>query len=388
MGYVKLMDRFRYCNLFTEPDLDVEGSDLKIRTLKFESNEVETFKMPSHPDVISVFSKEEGELEDKDEINRNFTVPIFLPLGERKYDKVIVLLHGLNERSWVKYLPWAADLSKRTKSAVVLFPISYHMNRAPKQWGDPRAMISLLNSQKASMTANTTFANIALSERLKSDPLRFFSSGYQSADDLVKLVTELGDGKVAYVKQGAQIDFFSYSIGAFLSQILFISNPNGIVSNSRLFMFGGGSFFDTMNGVSRLIMDEQAFYRIFDYYTSDFEKEAYKDTRLGAFVKDNILAMSFRSMIKSDRLVDFRNDMLKMYRNQFYAIALTRDTVISPVGISSFFRSIGSKNIEMVDFAYPHSHEQPFPINGKPILNAAVDAGFNHVFKRAASFLA
>ena len=70
-----------------------------------------------------------------------------------------------------------------------------------------------------------------------------------------------------------------------------------------------------------------------------------------------------------------------------YAISLLKDKVISPVGVSSFFRSIGSKNIEMVDFAFPHSHEQPFPIIGKPTISDAVDGGFKHVFRRAACFL-
>ena len=38
--------------------------------------------------------------------NRSFSYPVFTP-GNTKSDKVILLLHGLNERSWVKYLVWA-----------------------------------------------------------------------------------------------------------------------------------------------------------------------------------------------------------------------------------------------------------------------------------------
>ena len=77
-------------------------------------------------------------------------------------------------------------------------------------------------------------------------------------------------GKVSYISPNAQVDFFAYSIGAFLSQILFIANPNGIVSNSRLFMFCGGAFFSEMNGVSKMIMDETAFEKISNYYNDEF----------------------------------------------------------------------------------------------------------------------
>jgi pimeloyl-ACP methyl ester carboxylesterase len=390
MGYTGAFEKFKKYDLFVDRHIDLEESFLKIRTLNFQSNKLMDFKPPYHPSIIPTSSNEEAALADKEEINSNFTYPIFLPYGEKKYNRVIVLLHGLNERSWQKYMTWAAELAQSTQSAVILFPISYHMNRAPKQWGDPREMLPLLRDSKSQCEGlkNSSFANVALSERLKYEPLRFFSSGYQSADDLTMLIRLLNQGKIPFVRETPQIDFFAYSIGAFLSQILFIANPNGVISNSRLFMFGGGAFFNSMNGVSKLIMDEQAFTKIFRYYNDDFEKEAQKDTILGKFLQENSLAMAFRSMLNIDRLKDFRNDMLAMLKDQIYAIAPLKDSVIPPTGISSFFRSISSKNIEMVDFAYPYSHEQPFPINGKPALSAAVDGGFNHVFKRAANFLA
>lgn len=388
MGYAKLLEKYKDIDIFVDRNVDDQGSDLKIRTLEFVSNRVESFRLPFHPDIIGLTRCEEQTLTDKEDINANFTFPIFLPLGERKYDKVIILLHGLNERSWLKYMPWAAELAKNTKSAVILFPISYHMNRAPKEWSDPRAMFSIFKDRQPSLSRNTSFANIALSERLKFDPLRFFTSGLQSADDLARLVESIDLGQVKYINKNPQIDFFSYSIGAFLAQILFIANPNDIVSNSRLFMFSGGAFFNTMNGVSKLIMDEQAFDKIFKYYTSDFEMEALKDTKLGNFIKSDSFGMAFRAMLNVNRMVEYRNDKLSRFKDQFYSIALVNDRIISPIGISSFFRSMGCKNIEMVDFVHPHSHEQPFPINSMPAKAAIVDGGFNHLFRRASSFLA
>jgi len=389
MGYMKVLDDFKNIDVLANGVVDFPNTDLKIRTLNFQSANVERFRLPSHPDVILNSAPEDEVLSDSDEINSNFSYPVFLPNGEAKYDKVIILLHGLNERTWMKYMPWADELARSTKSAVILFPISYHINRAPKTWADPRAMLSVLQNRnlKHGKSANASFVNIALSERLISDPLRFFTSGFQSANDLVGLIEQIRQGGNPYAKANAQVDFFAYSIGAFLSQIIFIANPNNVVTDSRLFMFCGGSFFNDMNGVSKMIMDEEAFAKIFRYYNDEFEKESVKETRLGHFISENRLAMAFRSMLNVERLREFRSDMLLKLRSQISGISLVTDQVISPIGVSSFFRSIGSKNIEMVDFAYPHSHEQPFPINGRQTLSYAVDGGFKHVFKRAASFL-
>lgn len=389
MGYTSVLENFKNIDILTNGTVDFANVDLKIRTLNFHSGKIEHFQLPNHPDILLDSHFEEKILSDSDEINTNFTYPIFLPEGEKKYDKVIILLHGLNERSWMKYMPWAEELAISTKSAVILFPISYHINRAPREWADPRAMLSVLNSysSKNERTNSTSFVNIALSRRLLYDPLRFFTSGYQSANDLVDLMKQIRKGSIPYVKGCAQVDFFAYSIGALLSQILFIANPHDIVSNSRLFMFCGGAFFNEMNGVSKMIMDEQSFSKISNYYNEEFERESARQTCLGLFIKDNRFAMAFRSMLNINRLNDFRYDMLSKFKGQIYAISLLRDKVIPPTGISSFFRSIGSKNIEMVDFAFPHSHEQPFPIIGKPTIGDAVDGGFKHVFKRAANFL-
>lgn len=390
MGYTNVLGNLKNVDVLANGKVDFTFSDLKIRTLNFQSSKVEHFRLPNHPDVLEQIHTEEEVFSDFDDINNNFSYPIFLPNGSKKYSKVIILLHGLNERSWIKYMPWAEDLARSTKSAVILFPISYHINRSPKEWADPRAMLSVLNSnsQKFGKADSASFLNVALSQRLLSDPLRFFTSGYQSVEDLVSLIESIRSGEVRYLDANAQIDFFSYSIGAFLSQILFIANPNGVVSDSRLFMFCGGAFFNDMNGVSKMIMDKTAFNTIASYYNNEFEAEAARQTRLGEFIRDNKIALAFRSMLNADRLKDFRYEMLSKIKGQVSAISLLKDRVISPVGISSFFRSIGSKNIEMVDFAFPYSHEQPFPIIGKPAISTAVDGGFKHVFRRAASFLA
>jgi hypothetical protein len=58
------------------------------------------------------------------------------------------LLHGLNERSWDKFLPWAARLVESTARAVILMPIAFHMNRALAEWSLLRAMRTVSKQRK------------------------------------------------------------------------------------------------------------------------------------------------------------------------------------------------------------------------------------------------
>jgi len=88
----------------------------------------------------------EGFLNREDPLiseNNSFSYPVFIPADEST--KVILLLHGLNERSWLKYLVWAYWLAENTSSYVILFPISFHINRSPESWKDPRIMERLLD---------------------------------------------------------------------------------------------------------------------------------------------------------------------------------------------------------------------------------------------------
>ena len=108
--------------------------------------------------------------------NNKFRYPVFLP-DNQVYGEAILLIHGLNERSWDKYLAWAKELCQRTQKPVILFPISFHMNRSPKEWSNPRSMSVYVNKRKQHLSKSTTscFANLALSERLSENPLRFFT---------------------------------------------------------------------------------------------------------------------------------------------------------------------------------------------------------------------
>lgn len=330
--------------------------------------------------------------EDDREVSENnkFSYPIFAPTDETSM-KTILLFHGLNERCWHKYLTWAYYLAKETNSWVVLFPLSFHINRTPPSWVNPRDAFRSYNNRIASLgnIYKSSFSNVTLSNRLCENPLRFFSSGYQTIDDVVALVSSITSGAHPIIPKSQDINIFAYSIGAFMAQIVLMSNPLKLFTNSKLFMFCGGSVFSNMQGTSKLIMDKLAYDNVLEYYVKRFEPLTAKENSFGEFLKTNPVALAFRSMIDFDRLKLLREGIFKKLRDNISAISLQRDTVIPYKGVVRTLCSDNTtvhQNVEIWDFPYQYTHENPFPIlQGEA--SRDVDYNFNRVFSAASLFL-
>ena len=292
----------------------------------------------------------------------------------------------LNERSWNKYLVWAYYLVSKTGRPVILFPIAFHMNRSPKAWSNPRLMSSFLASrnQRTGKIPMSTFANVALSERLYEDPLRFFTSGQQSVADLVQLAKQVYNGEHPLFEKDTSIDIFAYSIGAFLAQILFMANPGGWYSASKLFLFCGGAFFDDMNGVSRLIMDQQAFDRLRRFYIKELDSEIERSELLKNSINHTEMGQSFLAMLSAGNLKSFRENMFQKMQNQIHAVALLKDKVIPAAGILKSLKRF--VDVDVLDFPYAYSHENPFPLIAGAE-STLIDQSFEKVFSKAAAFL-
>ncbi len=56
------------------------------------------------------------------------------PPARKRHSRASVILHGLNERSFTKYIPWAYHLWERTHTPIILFPLSFHINRVHPAW--------------------------------------------------------------------------------------------------------------------------------------------------------------------------------------------------------------------------------------------------------------
>lgn len=367
----------------------IENSNIEIRNQTFTSTTSLTFPFE---DIYDSYNFNQNLVINDDEIqeNKSFRYPVFAPKSDCKFNKAIILLHGLNEKSWHKYLPWAYYLAEKTNRPVILFPISFHMNRCPESWGNPRAMMPRLNQrQKVGSFTKLTFANVALSERLTEDPLRFFRSGRQSAEDIVDLLQTIKQGKHPLFEPNTQVDFFAYSIGAFLSQILFFANPKNLLANAKLFLFCGGALFSQMEGTSKLIMDSKAFSSLRHYYLGDFVNELKSSTPFANYIKQSPLGNAFRAMLAPESLKSFRENILQSMSDRVKVIALKKDQVIPANYIESTFACVKSRvksMIEVLDFPYDYSHEIPFPVfNNLNYLQ--VDQNFERVFRSAVDFL-
>lgn len=361
--YTELNNLFQLGN-----DTKLPGRGLEIRFYRFNSQPC----------------REEGDLSQQTlNIRENFIFdyPVFLPEGAARSEKAILLLHGLNERSWSKYLPWAEQLALLTGRPVILFPIAFHINRAPLDWSNPRSLTNLLNIRKRHYEGDrsVSFANVALSERITQSPERFYLSGRQTWADLTTLFEEIRCGRHPLFNEGCRIDIFAYSIGAFLSQVALMANEKQLFSDSKLFMFCGGSIFRSMCGISRSIMDSAAFNRMQDYYVNRFgceqENRWYRDSAFEAFFR----------MIIPERLQGEREAFFTRIHNRIAGIALAKDSVIPYHGVRE---ALGIETthsvIKLEDFPFNYTHENPFPSQSKD--QSALNEAFGNLFSRAASF--
>ena len=352
-------------------EISIPGSDIRIANSSFISDSISA----------GYYSGEDRSITE----NITFSYPVFVP-ADKNSAKVILLLHGLNERNWSKYLTWAYRLASETGQYVILFPISFHVNRSPLSWRDPRSMLDSFRRKKGlkGNIPNSSFANITLSDRLSDDPRRFLKSGYQTLFDLVKLITMIKNGKHEIVPAGSTVNIFAYSIGAFLAQIMMMADPGGLLSESRMFMFCGGSVFSNMRGESKFIMDKNAFDLVYRYYLKYFETELKKKKSVIDHLVNSSAGMSFRSMIDYSRFRTFREKALSNIGERIYSIGLAKDKVIPSDGIVKTLK--GFCNVEVWDFPHYYIHENPFPLS-ENISKTEVDYSFDRVFRVANGFL-
>ena len=292
--------------------------------------------------------------EDLLRVNEKFRYVVFAPKGEKEFHDGILLLHGLNERMWNKYLPWAEYLCSQTGRPVILFPIAFHLNRSPESWFNPRAMMPFVIRRREKCNAsNCSFANVALSSRLAESPMRFYVSGRESFYNIVQLLEQIKDGRHPLFAKEATIDVFAYSIGALLSQVLMLANPDRLFSDTKFFFFCGGSLFAKMNGSSKEIMDADAFKRLYEFYTSEFS------------FKDDYIEDAFKTMILGDTNRESRELFFSRQAacGKLKIITLAKDSVIPTAGArEALGDSAGSSILKELDFPFAYTHQNPFQI--------------------------
>ena len=324
--------------------------------------------------------------------NQAFNYNIIRPAGEGKCRKVIFLFHGFNEKDWTKYLPWAYALCSGTQSAVVLFPIAFHMQRAPKYWSSKREMFRLSEERRKRFPhiIHSTLSNVAISMRLHSMPQRFIWSGLQTYYDMIRFIEECRQGRHPDIDPNFEFNIFAYSIGGFLAQILKLTNFKGYFEDTKVCLFCGGAAFNRLSPVSKFILDSEANVALYSFLVEHFDKMLDQDHLLHHYIRDDHPeGRVFYAMLDYRRSRSFREELLKKHEKWFYAISLRKDEVVPSFEIintlQGAYRDIRIR-VDEVDFDRKYLHENPFPVN--VAYSGQVDEDFALVFDKACRFLA
>lgn len=323
--------------------------------------------------------------------NKTFRYHIFKPVGVKKCSEVVLFFHGFNEKYWDKYLPWAQYIASNTGKAVVLFPIAFHMNRAPQLWSDAHRMYKLSAHRRNLFpdSIDSTLSNVAISTRLHALPQRFLWSGLQTYYDVIQFVNFCKEDKHPDIASNFTCDFFSYSVGSLLAQILKLTNYNNYFGNSKLVMFCGGAVFNRLSPVSKFIIDSEANLALYNYLIEHLERHIEKNNRLEHLLgQKHTEGLIFRSMLNYSVMREFREDLFRSAADKILAIALKNDSIIPYYEVAGTLQGSNRDipvNFQTLDFEYTYRHEDPFPV--KPNLATEVDNAFNEVFSAVSNFL-
>lgn len=365
------------------------------------------FDKPDSPHLNKILNTTDAEVKENINFRYSILTHLHVPIEKnadkkknKKKDKkekkqkpkgVIILLHGLNEKDWNKYYPWAYKLMEQTGKMVILFPIAFHMNRVPKLWTNPKFMKKVNEERKLLFPSisNASFANSALSCRLQFSPQRLLWSGLQSFFDIIQLVREIRSGTHPLIEKDLSIDFFAYSIGSFLANILLMTNSYNYLIDSKLFHFCGGPTLNRMSAASKYILDSEANIAVYSYYIEHLEQELKKNKRLSHyFSRLHPEGNYFKCMLDFHKMQSFRENRFHELSKQIYAVALKKDVVVPPPEVKNTLQGSERKipiKVKTLDFKYRYDHIIPFPYTGSNI--DEVDKEFNSVFKIAARHL-
>ncbi|MDC7125390.1 MAG: DUF6051 family protein, partial [Spirochaetales bacterium] len=230
--------------------------------------------------------------------------------------------------------------------------------------------------------------NTALSHRLQFAPHRFFCSGIQTYYDILNFINEVKLGIHPFLDKDCQYDFFSYSIGSTLTEVLLTSNYNGYFDNSRAFLFCGGAALDTTDPVCKTIMDKEAHSELFRWLATLFESVTDMSRRVKEiFFQELPEVLNFKSFLFYEKMQSYRELTLKNNSSKIRGLCLKKDQVFpmdaAKKTLNGFYNDIDIK-MDIIDFPYEYKHEEPFPATEKN--RDEVDKAFNEVLTAATDF--
>lgn len=300
---------------------------------------------------------EEGVADCNVQENLSFQYPVLRGISQGKAKHLIVVLNGLNERSYAKYLPWGYQLWKATGAAVAFFPMSFHVDRVSPEWG--RTLdASLARRKKVPGNENAHPYNCVLSERLESRPERFFWGGVQSYGDVVTLMRAIRRGQHPLVEADAQVDFLGYSAGGYLALGLLLGDEDGLFTRSRGVLFESGAAMRHTRLSTRLIMDLACEVAMMKLYVRFTQKLA--NPRLAHWLDHHPEGRWFKAMFGEERERPLLESRLRDIAPRLLAISNTNDSVIPPGAVFDLLKGKHRDTGVRVEELTLGVHEHPF----------------------------
>jgi hypothetical protein len=231
---------------------------------------------------------------------------------------------------------------------------------------------------------------VAISVRLHANPARFFWSGLVSYYDVVSLAKSVRAGERPEIDPAASFNFFTYSIGTFLSEIILFANEDDLFRDSKLVAFCGGPVFNRLSPVTKFILDSEANVRLYSFLVEHIESHRKADPELDAQLSDATpVGRNFLSLLDYRVGLKHREERFRSMVERVYGLALAQDEVVPPYEIIGSFQ--GSQRdvkipVDVLEPPYATRHEDPFPAAG-PFKNQGLEF-MDQVFRLAAAFLA
>ncbi len=322
--------------------------------------------------------------------NKTFMIQAVLPKGTASPEGMIIMLHGLNERSWAKYMSWAVTLSDLTKFAVLMMPTAFHIDRAPAAWISIRNMKPLEQQRKSAAArlghsaGSFSFVNAAVSSRIDEHPARFVTSGCQTMDDIVSLVDDTRKGMYApLLEPHIPVHLFSYSLGCTMAQALLAADEfrdrKLFGASSRMVFFCGGASLADANPVSPYILDETAFRKLDGFLKALAADEEDALASIPLALREDL---HFRSLQALCEAAPGRKNLslqsADSARRSLY-IPMEGDEVYTPSAVMKACRDLPAA-VRIFRPEYDNDHVRPFPQGSES------EFAFNTVFSEAASW--
>lgn len=344
---------------------EAEGAD--VYRLAFRSQQARhllghaSYRCEAHASEFPAEPADDGVADFEVRENLEFRYPLLrshrAPGAKQREHHVILLLHGLNERSYSKYVPWAYQLWKSTGAAVALFPLCFHVNRVHPNWARE---ISRAQSRRDEVPRNENVHafNCVLSERLDARPERFFWGGLQSYFDVIDLARQIRADEHPHIAPDAKIDLLGYSAGGYLSLGLLLVDQDGLFSDSRCVVFESGAALKTTHLSSRLIMDLACEISLMKLYVRFTGRMA--SPRLQHWLFEHEEGRWFRALFGEESERPALEQRLKAIAPRLLAICNTNDDVIPASAVLNTMQGLHRDTGVRVETLALGVHEHPF----------------------------